>query len=99
MSHFENDPNALRIILAHDPRYFRWIGQNDADLVLSGHTHGGQLAFNMFGISWSPLRMLGFFDQGIFQKENCSLFVHKGNWIWGLPPRMGVAPEIALFLF
>ena len=87
-----------RIILAHDPRYFQWIPETAADMVLSGHTHGGQLALNMFGIPWSPLRLLGVYDQGWFWKGEQRLYVHKGNWIWGLPPRMGVAPEIALFL-
>lgn len=98
LSSSASDPEAYRIVLAHDPRYFRWIRKEHCDLVLSGHTHGGQLALNMFGIAWSPLRLLGFYDQGFFHKEGCSLYVHKGNWIWGLPPRMGVASEIALFI-
>lgn len=91
------EPSDYRIILAHDPRYFSWIPQHAADLVLSGHTHGGQIALNMVGIPWSPLRLLGVYDQGWFYKGTQRLYVHKGNWIWGLPPRMGVAPEIALF--
>ena len=87
----------VRIVLAHDPRYFQWIDENKTDLVLSGHTHGGQVATNMFGFSWSILRLLGFYDQGIFTKGSSVMYVHKGNWLWGLPPRMGVAPEIAVF--
>jgi predicted MPP superfamily phosphohydrolase len=97
MDSFVDDAD-LRIILSHDPRYFRWIREESVDLVLSGHTHGGQVATNMFGVSWSVLRLLGLYDQGFFRKGTCSMYVHKGNWIWGLPPRMGVAPEIALFL-
>ena len=88
----------IRIVLAHDPRYFQWIDINKVNLVLSGHTHGGQVAANMFGLSWSILRILGLYDQGAFTKDRCTMYVHKGNWLWGLPPRMGVAPEIALFL-
>ena len=88
----------VRIVLAHDPRYFQWIDETKFDLVLSGHTHGGQVASNMFGFAWSILRLLRLYDQGVFTKGRCSMYVHKGNWLWGLPPRMGVAPEIALFL-
>ena len=96
LASFETENETYRIVLAHDPRYFRWIQKENCDLVLSGHTHGGQLALNMMGFSWSPLRLLGVYDQGMFQKDACILFVHKGNWSWGLPPRMGVAPEIAV---
>ena len=85
-----------RLLLAHDPRNFRWIPPARFDLVLSGHTHGGQVGANMFGIAWSVLRPLGVFDQGFFSADDCRLFVHKGNWHTGLPPRMGIASEIVV---
>lgn len=86
-----------RVLLAHDPRYFRWLPAQRAELVLSGHTHGGQVAANMFGVPVSVLRPLGVFDQGFFVREGCRLYVHRGSWHTGLPPRMGVASEIAVF--
>ena len=51
----------------------------------------------MFGIPWSVLRLPGFYDQGFFEKGDTRLYVHRGNWHTGLPPRMGVAAEIVLF--
>ena len=65
--------------------------------MLSGHTHGGQFGLNMIGLPFSLFRPFGFIDQGIFRKGEMVAFVHKGNWHTGLPPRVGIAPEIAVF--
>lgn len=86
-----------RVLLAHDPRLFLWVPEGRVDLVLSGHTHGGQVATDMFGLPWSVMRLPGFYDQGFFHKGPTRLYVHRGNWHTGLPPRMGVAAEIVLF--
>ncbi|MFT5681216.1 MAG: putative MPP superfamily phosphohydrolase [Myxococcota bacterium] len=85
-----------RILLAHDPRYFKFIPTDRFELVLSGHTHGGQVGTNMFGVPWSVLRPMGVYDQGFFQRDDCRLFVHKGSWHTGLPPRMGIASEVVV---
>ena len=39
-----------RLLLAHDPRLFAWLPDGRFDLQLSGHTHGGQVGTDMFGI-------------------------------------------------
>ncbi len=83
----------FRVLLAHDPRLGAWVPDDRFDLVLSGHTHGGQVAANMLGLPFSVLRLLGVRDQGWFGKH----YVHRGNHRIGLPPRMGVASEIAIF--
>lgn len=85
-----------RILLAHDPRYFKLIPHDRFELVLSGHTHGGQVGANMFGVPWSVLRPLGVYDQGLFMQDGCRLLVHKGSWHTGLPPRMGIASEVVV---
>ncbi|MBM74145.1 MAG: hypothetical protein CMK59_01985 [Proteobacteria bacterium] len=85
----------FRILLVHDPRYFKYLPEK-FDLVLAGHTHGGQVAANMFGLSVSILRPI-IPDQGWFKRNGMRLYVHKGNWHTGLPPRVGVASEIAIF--
>lgn len=87
----------VRILLVHDPRYFHAVESERFDLMLSGHTHGGQFGLNMFGLPFSFFRPFGFLDQGIFKKQNLLAYVHKGNWHTGLPPRVGIAPEIVVF--
>lgn len=90
-------PVAYRVLLAHDPRYFRWIPEQRFDLMLSGHTHGGQVGTNMFGFPRSVLGAMGLWDQGFFQRGPLRMYVHCGNWHIGFPPRMGIATEIAVF--
>lgn len=87
------DGPGFRVLLAHDPRLGAWVDEDRFDLVLSGHTHGGQVGTNMLGVRWSALRLAGVRDQGWFGKQ----YVHAGNWFTGLPPRMGIAGEIAVF--
>ena len=81
----------FELLLAHDPRLGEWTDR--FDLVLSGHTHGGQVGTNMLGVRGSLLGLFGVRDQGWFGKQ----YVHAGNWFTGLPPRMGIHGEIALF--
>jgi predicted MPP superfamily phosphohydrolase len=85
-----------RVLLAHDPRLFSWTPEARFDLVLSGHTHGGQVGTDMFGVPWSVLRLLGVRDQGAWSRGRSRLWVHRGNWHTGLPPRMGIATEIVV---
>ena len=85
-----------RLLLAHDPRLFAWVPDGRFDLVLSGHTHGGQVGTDMFGVPWSVLRPLGVYDQGAFRRGGTHLWVHRGNWHTGLPPRMGIATEVVV---
>jgi predicted MPP superfamily phosphohydrolase len=85
-----------RLLLAHDPRLFAWVPEGRFHLVLSGHTHGGQVGTDMFGVPWSVLRPLGVYDQGRFTRGATSLWVHRGNWHTGLPPRMGIATEVVV---
>lgn len=89
-------PAHARLLLAHDPRLFAWVPDGRFDLVLSGHTHGGQVGTDMFGVPWSVLRPLGVYDQGRFEKGGTILWVHRGNWHTGLPPRMGIATELVV---
>lgn len=89
-------PADARVLLAHDPRLWPWLPPGRFDLTLSGHTHGGQVALDMFGLRGSILRLFGAKDQGRFDGAQGALWVHRGNWHTGLPPRMGVAPEIVV---
>lgn len=90
-------PGRFRILLAHDPRLGLRVRDEDYDLVLSGHTHGGQVSAACFGVGVSLVRLLGGRDAGWFRTGRVAHYVHAGNWIFGLPPRLGVSPELAIF--
>jgi len=82
--------NDVRILLAHHPDLFD-IAQ-DADLVLSGHTHGGQIMLSE-KIGLGPLRFK--YCSGRFQRGNTTMIVSNGCGDW-FPCRIGAPAEIAL---
>jgi len=88
-------PADRRLLMVHDPRVFDAVPPGRFQLVLAGHTHGGQVGIDV-ARPWSLLRLFGSYDQGRFEREGTVLWVHRGNWHTGLPPRMGIASEIVL---
>lgn len=84
--------DAPRILLAHQPRYIEEAQYYDIDLMLSGHTHGGQLY---------PFRTLVKLQQpyidGLHQhNERTQIYVSKGTGFLGPPMRLGATREITL---
>lgn len=88
---------APRILLNHDPRGFYLLPDNCADLVLSGHTHGGHIGIQLGQDTvLSIVGLLGIPDQGIFQRGDMHMFVTRCVGFYGYPMRLGIAPEIAI---
>jgi predicted MPP superfamily phosphohydrolase len=85
---------ALRIALLHDPSGFRDLPEGVADLVLSGHTHGGQLGLLWFGLPHTIVSALSSVpDHGLWFRGRDLLYVHRGTGHYGFPLRLGVPPE------
>ena len=85
----EKIENVPTILLAHQPRYINEV--NGVDLVLSGHTHGGQLY---------PFRLLVSIVQpyiaGLYRhSKDTQIYVNKGTGFWGPPMRLGTSCEIS----
>ncbi len=88
---------ALRVVLLHDPGAFRHLASGEADLVLSGHTHGGQIGLVSLGLRHTLLRLLsGVPDHGIWGSGTNRLYVHRGTGHYGFPLRLGVPAEESL---
>jgi predicted MPP superfamily phosphohydrolase len=86
--------NALRITMLHDPGAFRHVPDGAADLVLSGHTHGGQLGLLWFGLKATVVSALTSLpDHGFWALGSNRLYVHRGTGHYGFPLRVGVPPE------
>jgi predicted MPP superfamily phosphohydrolase len=87
-------PEEPRIMLAHRPGLFEACQRAGAQLVLSGHTHGGQFALSP---RWSMARALGPYTMGLYQNKQGILYVHRGMGTVGpVPLRLGSPPELAL---
>jgi predicted MPP superfamily phosphohydrolase len=84
-----------RIVLLHDPGAFRHLPEGEGDLVLSGHTHGGQVGLVSLGLSWTFLRLFGIRipDHGFWARGRDRLYVHRGTGHYGFPLRLGVPSE------
>ena len=88
---------AARLLLNHDPTAFAALPDGCADLVLSGHTHGGHI-----GIQLGPehaitvVGLAGIPDQGLFRRGDLRLFVTRCVGFYGYPIRLGIPPEIAM---
>ncbi|HJL17520.1 MAG TPA: metallophosphoesterase [Sandaracinaceae bacterium LLY-WYZ-13_1] len=87
----------LRIVLLHDPGAFHHLPEGHGDLVLSGHTHGGQLGMLSFGLPWTVVSAFTKIpDHGFWARGPDRLYVHRGTGVYGFPLRVGVPAEESL---
>jgi predicted MPP superfamily phosphohydrolase len=88
---------ALRIVLLHDPGAFVHLPEGEADLVLSGHTHGGQVGLVSLGLPFTMMRaFVRMPDHGLWARGTDRLYVHRGTGHYGFPLRLGVPSEESL---
>lgn len=86
-----------RLLLNHDPTAFASLPQGCADLVCSGHTHGGQIGVQFgAGRALTLVGLLGVPDQGVFARDDMRLFVTRCVGFYGYPMRIGIPPEVAI---
>lgn len=92
-------PNRPAILMAHSPEIFPEASDLGVDLVLSGHTHGGQIGIVKYLKKLFPLEPALEFLEGFFQEGKTLMYVSRGIGTSFLPFRLGVKPEIAFFTF
>ena len=68
----------LRILLSHAPDQFPWARSNHIDLMLAGHTHGGQVQFPIVGPVLSPSRFGVRYASGTFFEPPTLMHVSRG---------------------
>jgi hypothetical protein len=84
----------LRVAMLHDPGAFKHVPEGAADLVLSGHTHGGQLGLLWLGLQGTIVSALTSLpDHGFWGQGSNRLYVHRGTGHYGFPLRIGVPAE------
>lgn len=81
----------VKILLAHQPRTLYAAESLGFDLILSGHTHGGQF------FPWNIVATIGQpFIKGLHKVNGTWLYVSKGTGYWGPPVRLGARSEITV---
>jgi hypothetical protein len=89
------DAKRPSVLLAHQPRTLDWADAMNFSLLLSGHTHGGQIRLPIIGEPARISKDLRYL-RGRYERRQTQLYVSRGTGIIGLPLRFGVRPEIAV---
>lgn len=85
------------VLLAHRPEYVELYAQHGADLVLSGHAHGGQVRLPGVGGLYAPGQgFLPEYTSGLYQIGGTSLVVSRGLGNSLFPLRVNNRPEVVL---
>jgi hypothetical protein len=85
----------LRLFLLHSPDQIGWARRHDADLVLAGHTHGGQVCFPILGAVACPSLHGTRYTAGVYREGLAVMHVTRGLSA-RTPLRWNCPPEIAL---
>lgn len=86
----------FRLLLNHDPSAFGVLPEGCADLICSGHTHGGHVGVQLGSTALTVVGLLGIPDQGLFRRGDMRLFVTRCVGFYGYPIRLGIPPEISV---
>lgn len=89
-------PNAFRILLAHNPNYFKAYAAWGSNLVLSGHFHGGMIRFPGIGGVISPqFQPFPKYDAGEYQINESIMILSRGLGNHSIKVRLWNKPEIS----
>jgi len=84
-----------KVLLCHRPYYLPQAAAENIDLVLSGHTHGGQVVFGSFaGVTFSPAALASPYLWGKYSLGGTQMYVSRGIGTVGVPVRFNCPPEI-----
>lgn len=87
---------ALNVLLQHNPAVFPRAVEAGYDLMLAGHTHGGQINLGAFGGNFNVARMFTPFVRGEYQRDGKLLYVSSGLGTVAIPIRIGAPPEVTV---
>ena len=82
------------VLLSHNPDFAEILDSDRVDLILSGHTHGGQVRIPPFGAPIIPSRYGQKYAFGLVRGPRCLVYVTTGIGTIGPPVRLSCRPEI-----
>lgn len=88
-------PTQPMIVLNHEPRYMELFASQSADLVLHGHTHGGQF----WPMKYIVQRVYGDYWYGKNTIENTTFITSSGLGLAAFPSRLFNTPEVVIIEF
>ena len=91
----EKKKNEFQILMAHHPFYFKEYADWGADLVVSGHVHGGMVRLPGIGGLLSPqAKFFPKYQAGLYKEKDKTMVVSRGLGSHSIMPRLFNIPEI-----
>ena len=89
-------PGMRNIFLMHYPAWIEKLHGKQFDLILAGHSHGGQVRLPFYGPVFLPFGV-DQYDLGLFGTPSGPLYVNPGIGWYPVPIRFNCRPEITVF--
>jgi hypothetical protein len=89
-------PGAVNVLLSHNPDVFPVAVRQGYNLVIAGHTHGGQVTVEILDQSINAARFFTPYVYGLYRHGGAAAYVTSGIGTIGVPARIGAPPEITL---
>lgn len=84
-----------RILLCHRPYFLPQASAAGMDVMLSGHTHGGQVVFGRLGeTAFTPAALASPYLAGVYREGPTQMYVSRGIGTVGIPVRINCPPEL-----
>jgi predicted MPP superfamily phosphohydrolase len=88
-------PNVPRVLLSHNPDLIEYLSEDHrVDIMLSGHTHNGQIHWPLVGALTVPSQFGAAYLQGLKRRNGTQLYVSAGVGMASIPVRWGNPPEL-----
>jgi hypothetical protein len=95
------DRTVYNILIAHNPDYFPYYAEWGADLVLSGHIHGGmiRIPFINKGVVSPAVRLFPKYDGGMYREKESTMILSRGLGMHTIPIRLFNPAELVTIDF
>ena len=86
----------LNLLLSHNPDVFGVAAGQGWNVVIAGHTHGGQVNVEILNQNLNVARFYTPWVRGTYYKDKSVIYVSSGLGTIGMPVRLGAPPEVSL---
>jgi predicted MPP superfamily phosphohydrolase len=86
----------FNVLLSHNPDVYPVAAEKGYDLVLAGHTHGGQVNVEIFEKNLNIASFVTPYTRGLYTSAASAIYVNSGIGTIGMPIRLGAPAEITL---